>query len=58
MPPDNEHQGDLLFTKSRSEDVGEVNHSVHSDLPDDDFESDDSVFEFERNLRELMSGLQ
>lgn len=33
-------------------------HSLERDSPVDDFESDDSVCEFESNLRKLLPGLQ
>lgn len=38
--------------------MGEANHSVDRDSPDDDSESDDWVSNFERNLMELMLSLQ
>lgn len=45
-------------SRARSEEVGEKNLFVKKDSPDDDFELDDSMTEFEQNLRELMPGLR
>lgn len=42
---------------ARLEEVGEENPPVDSDMPDEELESNDSVTEFEKNLRELMPGL-